>query len=104
MASAIITDELADRVVLLLEAEIGFRKENVSCEIQDDFQFLLVCIRVDELIGSDQLPSYEKAVSLLNQLIPSRKGNYSWMVNFMNEGMVVDSYFGGDSNCPNSGL
>ena len=54
MNLAIITQELEDKVLSLLERELNFRKEAISFEIQDDFQFFLISIAIDEFTGIDQ--------------------------------------------------
>ncbi len=104
MTSVIITDELVKKLILLLETEADFKKEDISYEVQDDFQFLLISISVDDSLGVNRLPLFKRVARLLNQLVPSRSGDYSWMVNFKCDGKILDSYFGGDSNCPDAGL
>jgi hypothetical protein len=104
MTSKIITNNLVEKVMLRLETETGFRKEDISYEIQDDFQFLLISISVDDFVGADRVSTFKRVSHLLNQLIPGRKGDYSWMVNFTSDGKIIDSYFGGDLDSPESGL
>lgn len=104
MNLVIITQELEDKILSILETEFGFRKETISFEIQDDFQFLLISIAVDDFTGIDQSSTFRRVGTLLNGMMPSRKGDYSWMVNFERAGKIIDSYFGGDSDSPNSGL
>lgn len=104
MGNTIITQQLIDDVVRLLEAETSFKKDSISFEIQDDGQFLLISISVDTLSVSGASSTFKRVGQLLNDMMPTRKGNYSWMVNFTRDGKVADSYFGGDSECPGSGL
>jgi hypothetical protein len=104
MNDAKITQELMDEVLHLLMAQSCFRKETISFEVQDDAQFLLASIAIDDLPENEPSSTFKRVGHLLNQLMPSRKGDYSWMVNFTRAGRVVDSYFGGDLDCPDSGL
>ena len=76
----------------------------MSFEIQDDFQFLLISISVDQF-GSDEISEDMKGVAnLLYGLMPVRKGDYSWMVNFKRDGKIIESYFGGDMDSLDSGM
>lgn len=104
MNAAMVTQELAVKVLSLLETEFGFRKETISFEIMDDFQFLLTSIAIDEFTEIDQSLTFKRVGLFLNGMMPNRKGDYTWMVNFMRAGKVIDSYFGGDLDSPNSGL
>lgn len=104
MNNATITQELVSKTLQVIESETCFKRESISFEIQDDFEFLLISISIDELPENEPLSTFKKVGLLLNPLIPSRKGDYSWMVNFTREGQIVDSYFGGDLDSPNSGL
>jgi hypothetical protein len=104
MDSAIISQELVSAVLRHLEDETCFKKEAISFEIQDDFKFLLISISIDELPENEPLSTFKNVSRLLNHFIPGRRGDYSWMVNFTRKGKVVDSYFGGDLDSPNSGL
>lgn len=103
MNLAIITQELEDKVLSLLGTEFGFREETISFEIQDDFQFLLISIAIEGFTGI-QSSTFKRVGMLLNGMMPHRKDEYSWMVNFEREGKIIDSYFGGDLDSPNSGL
>lgn len=75
----------------------------ISFEIQDDFQCLLISIAIDELAGIES-STFKRVGMLLNGMLPSRYSDYSWMVNFKRADKNIDSYFGGNSDSPNSGL
>jgi hypothetical protein len=104
MSSSLITARIVNQILQLLEAKTFFKKESISFEIQDDYKHLLIAISIDEL-PENIPPSVFKAVGdLINPLVPGRPRDYSWMVVFKRKGKVVDSYFGGNLDSPNSGL
>jgi hypothetical protein len=104
MNNSFITEELVSQIQRLLEMETCFKKESISYEIQDDYKHLLISICVDELPETEPSSIFKRVGGLINPLIPGRKGEYSWMVVFKRNGKVIDSYFGGDLDCPESGL
>lgn len=104
MDDPVITAELVSQVLRLLETETCFERKSVFYEIQDDYKHLLISISIDELPEREPPSTFKRVGGLLNPLIPGRRGEYSWMVVFTKNGKVVDSYFGGDLDCPNSGL
>lgn len=104
MNDPVITDEMTKQVLHLLEAETGFKNEAISYELQDDYKHLLISISIDDLPESEPPSTFRRVGGLVNSLIPGRRGDNSWMVVFTRNGKVVDSYFGGDLDCPNSGL
>ena len=104
MTKPLITETLVAQVVQHIQSKTRFGKEKISYELQDDFRHLLLSISVDDFSELELLGTFKKVGALLNSLIPKRIGEYSWMVVFTRKGKVVDSYFGGDLNCPNSGL
>lgn len=104
MNSSIITSEIVSQVLRLLETETAFKKESISYEIQDDSNHLLISISIDGLPESEPPSTFKRVGGLVNSLIPGRRGEYSWMVAFLKDGKVVDSYFGGDLDNPRSGL
>ena len=104
MNCSIITSEIVDQVHRLLEKETTFNKESISYEIQDDSNHLLISIAVDGLLESALPSTFKRLGSLLDSLIPGRRGDYSWMVVFTKDRKVVESYFGGDLDNPRSGL
>jgi hypothetical protein len=104
MKNAVITSQVVDAVKRALSSENRFKPESIKYELQDDEQNLLISISIDDLQTADLAMTLRPIGSLLNALIPGRKGDYTWMVVFTKSGKVVDSYFGGDLDCPNSGL
>ncbi|MFJ2988661.1 hypothetical protein ACIPF8_12400 [Collimonas sp. NPDC087041] len=104
MDSAIITQSFVNEVLRLLQNETCFKEESISFEIQDDYKFLLISISTDDFPEDESLSSFKNVGHLLHRFIPGRRGDYSWMVNFTKKGKVVNSYFGGDLDNPNSGL
>ena len=104
MNNSIITQEFVSKVLRLLEDKTCFKKDSISFEIQEDFKFLLISISIDEFPENEPLSTFKNVGHLLNNFIPGRSGNYTWMVNFTRGDKVVNSYFGGDLDSPNSGL
>lgn len=102
MNNEIITNELVDQVLCLIEENTSFKKDSIAFEIQDDFQHLFISISIDNFSETESV--FKKIGQLLNSIIPSRRGHYSWMLVFTKAGKVVDSYFGGNIDSPNSGL
>ena len=80
----------------------GVRKILVE-EFQDDFQFLLVGIPCERVRALSQEERRQLGFEL-DQMMPRREGELTWMLNFTLNGKVVDSYFGGDSTSPELGL
>ena len=104
MNKAIVTDDLVRRVLTEIETGSRFRRESISCEIQEDFNHLLVSIAIDDLPTTEGDTQLRRVGQILNAIVPGRHGAYSWMVVFTRQGKVVDSYFGGDLENPTSGL
>jgi hypothetical protein len=104
MDNSIITAGIVSQVLRLLESQTQFKKESISLEIQDDSKHLLISISIDGLPESELSSTFKRVGGLVNPLIPGRRGDYSWMVVFTRNGKLVDSYFGGDLDCPDSGL
>ena len=104
MSNLLITEELVRRVDNLLTTKTGLVSRAISYEIQDEYQHLLISISIDGLAEDIQPSSFKPVAGLLNDLIPSRRGDHTWMMVLKKNGKVVDSYFGGDLNFPNSGL
>ena len=100
----IITGELIDKVHTLLMAEAHFDSDMIAYEIQDDYKHLLISIVIDDLSENTSGLTFKPVAQLINDLMPSRRGHYTWMVVFKKNDKVVDSYFGGDLDHPNSGL
>jgi hypothetical protein len=104
MSTVPVNPGLINQVLLALERNTLFKKEWISYEIQDDFQLLLISISIDELTAQGSSSIFKDAGLLVNGMVPSRPDDYSWMLAFTKAGKVEDSYFGGNSNSPNSGL
>lgn len=99
----LITEELAEAAVQRLAALGTLERRVITIEFQDDFQFLLVgivCEQVRELLQNER----KQLAVELDKMMPTRKGELTWMLNFTTNGKVVDSYFGGDSSSPELGF
>jgi hypothetical protein len=83
-----ITHRLLDKLSKSLGNETGFP---ISFEIQEDGAFLLVAIEgpADEQVG-------QRIADLVDDSVPKRHKDDSWMVLFTQDGKVVDSYSGGN--------
>ena len=104
MNDEIITPELENQVLRFFETETSFKRETIAFEIQDDGQFLLISISIDDLPETEPVSTFRRVGDILNSMVPSRIDDYSWTVVFTKAGKVVDSYFGGNSASPDSGL
>lgn len=104
MTKNLITTELIEKVQSAVLSAIGIPSNALRFEVQDNFQFLLISIDL-ELCAEDIQSSDFRSLALdLSNFIPSRDGEYSWMLNIARDKRVVDSYFGGDVLNPESGL
>jgi hypothetical protein len=100
-----ITEHVADHFITALAAATELNPADCSYEIQDEWSFLLVTISLSTAMSKkEQTNILKTAARLAEKHLPWRKRDYSWMVNLKMEGVVVDSVFGGDSYCSNSGL
>jgi hypothetical protein len=76
----------------------------LSSEIQDNGEFLLVC--VDLVDAAESWPpaarqEFLKAASIeLHEKLPQREGDYRWMIVIRVGGIVIDSVMGGWSGRP----
>jgi len=76
-----------------------------ACEIQEDGQFLLISISIPANMGKEALVTMLRdAQVLVGQLLPWRAGAYSWMINAIQNGKLVESVFGGDLLSQEAGL
>ena len=99
-----ISENMAQEFVNALLASTVLEDLSISFELQDDWQFLLVVVKVSALESRDQIVTFlKKAQDIAEKSLPWRRGDYSWMVNVVKDGVVVESVFGGDLNSPNSG-
>ncbi|WCM91430.1 hypothetical protein M5C99_13540 [Acidovorax sp. NCPPB 2350] len=100
-----IDDKLANTLIGLLKASFGMPTESFRYEIQDDWKLLLVSIVFDPMVKKSEIQrELILAQELASGIIPSRHGDYTWMINAVQEGVVVESIFGGDSASPSSGM
>lgn len=100
-----IDDKIANTILALLVDIFGMPAERFNYEIQDDWCFLLVLVEFEPATAKSEIQSrLLLAQRIMNKKIPDRHGAYSWMVNAMQEGVVVESVFGGDATSPSSGL
>jgi hypothetical protein len=104
MSDHLISEDLIARILRALDEESSIKGAHVSYEIQDEFQHLLVSIAMDGMPSTGGAPAFRRIGELMNSMMPFRQGEYTWMVNFKRRGKIVDSRFGGDRDCPTSGL
>ena len=102
-SNKLIDDEIAEICIGKITENSPFKKEVISYEIQDDFQFVLLSVVTDGVSDVSPLDS-KRIAALVDGIVPKRNGEYSWMVNFLLKGAIFDSYFGGDLMSPDSGL
>lgn len=99
LISSALTEVVAQKIIDRLPSV----RHNLRFEFQDDFQFLLVSIPYDpaSTFTSEERKQLGQEI---DRLMPSREGELTWMINFVQDGKVIDSYFGGDSLSPELGL
>lgn len=102
MSDEIITDELEQRIIHVLEKEVSSPKRAVTSEIQDDGQCIMIYIPVDDIPQNERQTNFERVGRILNQLVPGRDGDYSWFATFTICGDRVESCFGGNLKFPNT--
>lgn len=98
-----VNDEVAENCISKIMSGSPFERDRFSYEIQDDFNFVLISVVTDG-VGDFSPLDRKKIASLVDGVVPKRNGEYSWMINFILNGSVFDSYFGGDLMSPDSGL
>ncbi|WP_156970847.1 hypothetical protein [Andreprevotia chitinilytica] len=100
----LISEETISIIRKVLCDRFGFDSSSLNFEIQDDFQFLLISV-VGIYTKGEKMPVSLKDVAMyLNETMPQRQGDYTWMVTLGWGDEVAESYFGGDSDSPDSGL
>ncbi|WP_162898944.1 hypothetical protein [Ralstonia solanacearum] len=98
-----VNDQVAENCISVITKNSPFERGALSYEIQDDFNFVLISVATDGV--SDVSPLDRKRIArLVDDMVPKREGEYSWMINFILNGSIFDSYFGGDLMSPDSGL
>ena len=97
----LISDSLVELVLARLIEQAQWVRDCLTYELQDDFQFLLITIET----GPASTEVERKQLGyLVDNLMPARERDLSWMLNFTSEGKLVDSYFGGDKSSPEIGF
>lgn len=102
MSNEIITDELTNRILQVLEKNVSLKQESITFEIQDDGQCVMIYIPIDEFPDNEWPSVFERVGGILNEIVPGRHGDYSWFATFNAEGSRVDSCFGGNLDFPNA--
>ncbi|MHA6832893.1 hypothetical protein [Ralstonia pseudosolanacearum] len=98
-----VNDRVAENCISAIVKNSPFKRGVICYEIQDDFNFVLISVVTDGV--SDVSPLDRKRIAkLVDDVVPKRDGEYSWMINFILSGSIFDSYFGGDLMSPDSGL
>lgn len=103
MSDEIITEELKNQILILLQEE-SFNKDSIGFEVQDDGRCILIYIPIDTLPENEPSSTFKRIAKRLNNLVPQREDDYSWYAMFIRAGVMVESYFGGDASSPDSGL
>lgn len=95
-----INDEFSSRLLALLSKETIFSRDLFQYEIQDDGLALLISVQVDNFSDAQVMPAVRRIAELLQQLMPLRDNDHTWVVAVMREGEVVESCFGGNLAIP----
>ncbi len=104
MGKALITQELVDIILSSFVRETPFPKASIYWEFQDDFQSLFISIPIDDFTETELAPAIKRVEKIMNDAVPKRDDDYSWVVGFKKAGEVVDSCFGGNLVAPGSGV
>ena len=99
----LISRELINAVIQQVISTFPWVGDSLRTELQDDFQFLLVTVQCDTAPRHTAEERLQLG-HLVDDMMPTRDGDLTWMLNFTVEGQIVDSYFGGDANSPALGL
>lgn len=99
----LISPALTEVVAQKIHDRLPSARHDLRFEFQDDFQFLLVSIPY-EPVSTFTSEERKQLGQEIDRLMPSREGEFTWMINFVQDGKVIDSYFGGDSLSPELGL
>jgi hypothetical protein len=103
MEKIILTQALADQILLKIITKMSLQKNSIQYEIQDDFQLLFISISIDNFPEIELPAAYNYIGEILNGAIPKREDDYSWVVGFKRNGEIVDSCFGGNFSVPDWG-
>lgn len=87
----VINSTVLDKLLQLFGAE-KLPVDSTCFEIQEDGQFLLISIPIE----ASTTYSGERIASLVEEIVPRRPDDDSWMVVFTRGDAVVDSYSGGN--------
>ena len=104
MSMNLITNKLIEKVRSTVLASISIPIDALRFEVQDDFQFLLISIDLELCAEDIQASDFRSLALKFSKFMPTRDGEYSWMLNIVRDKKVVDSYFGGDALNLDSGL
>jgi hypothetical protein len=99
-----ITNDLVEKIRSTVLESISIPTNALRFEVQDDFRFLLISIDLELCAEHIRASDFRSLAIKLSNFIPTRDGEYSWMLNIARDKKVVDSYFGGDALNPGSGL
>lgn len=99
----LISSALTEMIAHTITDQLPLAQHDLHFEIQDDYQFLLVSIPY-ESASTLTTEGRKQLAREIDHMMPSREGELTWMINFVQDGKVVDSYFGGDSLLPKLGF
>ena len=104
MINYLITSEVIEKIESLLLIETAFHRDDISFEIQDNYNHLLIYLSADRIYSKQSHAEFKRISDLIDKVVPCRKGDYTWTVIFKKDGKILDAYFGGDIDNPESGL
>ncbi len=87
-------EKLAEKIVLELRFLERQGLRDIKTEVQDGGQFILVTAKLETDVDSELVRSIgEGAKKILDQILPSRYGEYSWMLVISNNKEIVGTVF-----------
>ncbi|CDG81420.1 hypothetical protein [Janthinobacterium agaricidamnosum] len=101
MKKILIDKNLIEKILDTITKKTPFPKDIIYHEIQDDFQLLFISIKIDNFDENEVNSSIKIIGEFLNQIMPQRDDDYSWVIGLKRKGQVVESCFGGNSNGSN---
>lgn len=100
-----IDNEVAESFIRRLSGLLCLPIKEIEFEVQDDWGFLLITVMVEGAVSLNCIrKELISAQTAANEDLPTRIGEITWMINAKQNGVIVESVFGGDSASPSLGL
>jgi hypothetical protein len=104
MISATITPEMIEAALRLVLENTTLEKHQLFWELQDDGASLMILLDLDKQKQGQLPPDLQSLGRKIDELIPKRLNDQSWMISTTKKGEVVDTCFGGNRGSPDLGF